>query len=295
MFKTTEKLMLLLCGEFNDGLTPLGLRQFRKLSERVRNNIFFSPDAELTRSDLLNLGYDEEESQKIFSLISRVNHVSSELERLAQMGIYPITRISSDYPQVFLEKLGDSAPMVLFYSGNIGLLNNKAVALVGSRNLGVQGASFARVLGEKAAEFGFSLISGGANGADIIGQTVALSKGGTVISFRPDSLVKNIKKLSKEIDGGNFLVITEKGADISFSSASAASRNRLIHSCCDKVFVAGSGYKSGGTWSGTEHNLKKGYSRVYVFNDGSAGCSGLIGLGGEPVGISDLDKIIGNR
>jgi len=68
----------------------------------------------------------------------------------------------------------------------------------------------------------------------------------------------------------------------------------LIHSYCDKVFVAGSGFKSGGTWSGTETNLKKGFSKVYVFDDGSAGCSGLIESGGIPVTLRDLDSIIGN-
>ena len=294
MFKTTEKLMLLLCGDFNDGLTPLGLKQFRKLSERVRNNLFFSPDKELTRSDFIDLGYDEEESKKIFELISRENSVRCELERLAGMGIFPLTRISTEYPKSILEKLGDSAPMVLFYAGNLDLLKNAAIALVGSREISVQGATFARTLGETAAKSGLTLVSGGANGADIIAQTAALANGGSVICFRPDGLVNNINKLSNEIAAGKLLVITERGADISFSSATAASRNRLIHCYSDRVFVAGSDYKKGGTWSGTETNLKKGYSKVYVFDDGSAGCSGLIGLGGEPIGLSDLDKIEGN-
>ena len=202
MFKTTEKLMLLLCGDFNDGLTPLGLKQFRKLSERVRNNLFFSPDKELTRSDFIDLGYDEEESKKIFELISRENSVRCELERLAGMGIFPLTRISTEYPKSILEKLGDSAPMVLFYAGNLDLLKNAAIALVGSREISVQGATFARTLGETAAKSGLTLVSGGANGADIIAQTAALANGGSVICFRPDGLVNNINKLSNEIAAG---------------------------------------------------------------------------------------------
>ena len=294
MLKSTEKLMLLLCGQFNDGLTPLGIREFRKLSERVRGNLFFSPEKELTRSDLLELGYGEEESQKIFSLISREKYVSSELDRFSALGIHPMTRISPEYPETFHKKLGDSAPTVLFYWGNIDLLKNSAVSMVGSRELGVRGAAFARTLGESVAKAGLTLVSGGANGADMIAQNSALSNGGTVISFRPDSLVTNVNKLSPDISEGKLLVITERGADVAFSSGSAASRNRLIHSYCDKVFVAGSDFKKGGTWSGTEINLKKGYSRVYVFDDGSAGCNGLINLGGVPVGPDNLDSILGN-
>ena len=294
MLKPTEKIMLQLGGEFNDGLTPLGIRQFRKLSERVRGNLFFSPEKELTRSDLLELGYDEEESQKIFSLISREKYVTSELNRLSALDIYPLTRISPDFPKTFLEKLGDSAPMVLFYWGNIKLLKNGTAAIVGSRELGVSGAAFARAFGETVANAGLTLVSGGANGADMIAQNSALSNGGTVISFRPDSLINNIKKLSCDICEGKLLVITERGADIPFSAGSAASRNRLIHSYCDRVFVAGSDYKKGGTWSGTETNLKKGYSKVYVFDDGSAGCNGLINLGGVPIGMDALDNILGN-
>lgn len=289
MLKQTEMLMLTLCGEFGDGLSPIGVREFRRMKELMTGGLFMPDDSEVGIESLLDIGFDSQEAERIMALISREKQVAFELDRLAQLGIRPVCRISENYPHSFISKLGDSAPSVLFCAGNIELLKNKAAALVGSRQLGIGGAEFAKTFGKTCAEKGLTLVSGGAEGADMIAQQSALSSGGAVISFRPDSLIRNKEKLSSEINEGKLLVISERGADCAFSAASAAARNRLIHSYCDKVFVAGSGFKKGGTWSGTETNLKKGYSKVYVFNDGSQGCRGLIALGALPV---ELDEIV---
>lgn len=295
MLKTTEMLMLSLCGDFGDGLSPMGLREFRRMRELLSGNLFADKAEEISADTLLDAGFETDEARRIMALISREKYMDDELDRLYQIGIYPMTRISNNYPGSFSTKLGDSAPAVLFYAGNAELLNNNAAALVGSRQLSVQGAEFARAFGEACAKSEITLVSGGAEGADMIAQKAALSNGGTVISFRPDSLIKNIKKLSSELSEGKLLVISERGADCAFTAGGAAGRNRLIHSYCDRVFVAGASYKKGGTWSGTETNLKKHYSKVYVFDDGSAGCDGLIALGGIAVRIEGISAIMDGR
>ena len=292
MNNQTQLLLLTLCGDFGDGALPLGVKEYRKLKVLMSCNIFFENNREVSAENLLALGFDIAETQRIMTLISREKTVESQLDQLSDMGIVPITCISPDYPKNIAEKLGESAPAVLFCAGNTDLLKNRAAAIVGSRTLAVKGAEFAAAFGRACAQKGITLVSGGAEGADMIAQQSALSCGGAVISFRPDSLIKNRIKLSSEIDGGKLLIVSERGADCSFSAASAASRNRLIHSYCSKVFVAGADYKSGGTWSGTEINLKKGYSKVYVLNDGSRGCSGLIELGAEPVETGDIISLL---
>ncbi len=292
MLTSSEKLMLLLCGQFGDETVQLGLRQFREISDFFRGSLLFSPSLLMDKDQLVAMGFSQELSSQIFSLISRESMVDSLLESYASQGIFPLTRISPDYPQSIIRKLGDAAPMVLFYSGDISLLRNKAVALVGSRNLSIAGAEFARAVGQAAARAGVTVISGGAEGADSIVQRAAIAAGGTVVCFRPESLVENVKKLSSHIKEGKLLVISERGAECPFSTAGAVSRNRLIHSSCDHVFVAGCTLNSGGTWTGTMANLKKGYSRVHVFNDGSAGCNALIHQGAEPVDIRQAGELI---
>ena len=47
----------------------------------------------------------------------------------------------------------------------------------------------------------------------------------------------------------------------------------------------------GGTWSGSEENLRKGWSPLFVHDDGSEGCSALIDLGATPVKPESLTSL----
>ena len=61
----------------------------------------------------------------------------------------------------------------------------------------------------------------------------------------------------------------EEGFDLQFSAARALQRNRIIHSFSEKTFVAQCSLGKGGTWSGTADNLRKGWSQVICYDDGS--------------------------
>ena len=146
--------------------------------------------------------------------------------------------------------------MLLFCAGNLELLDTECVSLVGSRKLRTPGRQFARTLGQRAAEQGFTYVSGGAAGADTEGFCGAMGAGGRAVLFLADSLLGRMKRLRRELAAGRLLLISEQGCDLSFSAQRAHSRNRLIHAMGRKVFVAQSDYGSGGTWSGTVENLK---------------------------------------
>ena len=78
------------------------------------------------------------------------------------------------------------------------------------------------------------------------------------------------------------LWLSEETPEIGFSGQRALARNRLIHAhgCC--AFVAQSGM-SGGTWSGTAHNLRASLSPVFVFDDGSEAAHALMQMGAQPI------------
>ena len=129
-----------------------------------------------------------------------------------------------------------------------------------------------------AAREGFTLVSGGANGADTAAQEACLAAGGKVICFVPD-------ELSRYAPGENLLYCSADGYDLSFSSSRALRRNYFIHALGEKVFVAQCPNTSGGTWSGTSDNLKHRWSEVYVLCDGSDGAEALMALGA--VGVDE--------
>ena len=88
------------------------------------------------------------------------------------------------------------------------------------------------------------------------------------------------------------LYAAEGGFELGFSAQRALSRNRLIHAMGEKTLVAQCRAGAGGTWDGTTENLRRGWSPVFVSDDGSEGTQALIARGAVPVRtLSGLDDL----
>lgn len=255
-----------------------------------------NPQGEVSAAELMRLGLGAEPAQQIIKRLGREQELERYLSSLQRLQVTALTRISPEYPKRLWQVLGENAPMLLFCAGNLELLDTECVSLVGSRKLRAPGRAFARTLGQRAAEQGFTYVSGGAAGADTEGFFGAMGAGGRAVLFLADSLLGRMKRLRRELAAGRLLLISEQGCDLSFSAQRAHSRNRLIHAMGRKVFVAQSDYGSGGTWSGTVENLKAGWSPVYVCGaePEDPGTSGLASRGACPVlreELTDLRKL----
>ena len=79
------------------------------------------------------------------------------------------------------------------------------------------------------------------------------------------------------------LYLSESSFEEPFSAQRALSRNRIIHSLGAVTFVAQCGCRTGGTWDGTEKNLRLGWSPVYCYADGSPTQHLLADMGAVPV------------
>ena len=83
-----------------------------------------------------------------------------------------------------------------------------------------------------------------------------------------------------------------EGYDLPFSAQRALSRNHFIHAMGEKTLVAQCRAGAGGTWDGTTENLRRGWSPVFVSDDGSEGAQALIARGAVPVRtLSGLDDL----
>ena len=279
-----EEGVLLLCCRLGDvDSKPLTMAQFRDLGLRVRASVptgdFLS---ELTVSDLRHLGYDDAQAARIVGLLDRQVQLSAYLAQGERSGIFPITRVSPTYPRRVSRQMQLSSTPVLFAMGDLSLLEQPSVAVVGSRKLHPGNEDFAKLAGQKAAEEGLILVSGNASGADRTAQDACLAAGGKCIVFVADQLMDH--KPHPRI-----LYISEDGYDLSFSPARALHRNSLIHIQGDRTIAAQCTYGKGGTWEGCLDNLKHDWSPLFVFDDGSQGTQALINWGAT--GIKQLTSI----
>ena len=280
-----ERGFLLLCAELGDGLKPLTPAQLRTLRVRVlaRGEGEPAPERELTQADLTALGYDPSFAARIRALLEREAALNRYLALGAELGIRPVTRVSPAYPPR-LRLLGADAPAVLFCRGDAALLGRPAVALVGSREVTASGRAFARRVGELAAREGFVLVSGNARGADQCAQEACLGAGGAVIAVLPDSLTEHAPESDR------ILYLCRDGWHLPMAPYRALARNRLIHALGEKTLAAQSRL-TGGTWSGSEENLRRGWSPLFVNESGGPGCAQLITLGATPVRLCELESL----
>jgi len=260
---------------------PLTTAQLRLLADRVRNAKIPEADRDLAPADLIALGYGPEMAQRIWKLLNEEDVLDYYLRKGAVLGCVPITRVSEAYPYHLRKRLGLDSPGVLWARGDVSLLQQPMVALVGSRELREENWKFAAEVGRQAALQGYVLVSGNARGADRTAQESCLAAGGRVISVVADELWK--QPLREDV-----LYLSEGDYGEGFSAHRALSRNRVIHALGIVTFVAQASLNVGGTWDGTVKNLQNGWSDVYVFRDGSEAMMQLEQMGANLIRMDDL-------
>ena len=210
------------------------------------------------------------------------------------MGINILTRADIVYPKILKEKLKDKCPPVIYYSGDINILNDKLIGVVGSRNIDEYGLEFTKKISEKIVRDNYSLVSGGAKGVDGVAQEEVLKNGGKVVAFIADSLINKIKKkdVREAIIKNKLLILSSINPKSGFTVYSAMDRNKYIYALSEMTVAVSSDYNKGGTWAGATENLKNDWVPLLVRNDSTVpkGNLELIKLGGNKIELSDLNK-----
>ena len=281
--RPVERGFLLLSSHLGDPRRkPLTTAQLRLLADRVHNRLTDAEDRDLETRDLMSLGYGPDMASHIKQLLNEEDVLDHYLRKGEVLGCTPVTRVSEEYPLHLRKRLGTDSPGVLWARGDLSLLQQPMVSLVGSRELREDNWKFAAEVGRQAALQGYVLVSGNARGADRTAQDSCLNAGGSVISVVADELWK--QPLQDKI-----LYLSEDDFEEGFTAQRALSRNRVIHALGIVTFVAQSSLHTGGTWDGTVKNLQNRWSNVYGFVDGSEAMNALAQMGATLIDTSDLN------
>lgn len=280
-----EQGFLLLCSHLgNPDRHPLTPPQLRLLTRRMELMPLPTDTRDLTERDLTALGMDRELSRRILSLLEAQDQLDWYLQRAKKFGCVPIPRSDRRYPARLRRRLGAESTGCLWAKGDLSLLDTPCISLVGSRELFPENLAFARQVGREAALQGYTLVSGNARGADSEGQKACLSAGGRVICVIADAL-------EAMPEAPHVLYLSEEDFDVPFSPQRALHRNHVIHALGEVTIAAQCRLKRGGTWNGSEANLRHGFSPLCVFRDGSEGAQELEQMGAVPIGTEALSDL----
>jgi DNA processing protein len=273
-----------------NNLKPYTISQWNKLKEKIAYSSLKRPEALFvtTVSDWKRELYlNDIEIERLQRLLSRAGQVGIEIEQLESKGIFITTRAESTYPERLKQTLKKVAPPVLFYCGNLKLLNSKAVAIVGSREIDEAAIDFTIKLAKKCVINQLNIVSGGAKGVDSLSQAAAIEAGGEVVAVLSDGLANKIKakEIREAIIQGKLLLFSAVHPSARFTVFSAMERNKYIYALSDFAVVVSSSDNKGGTWAGATEDLKNKWTPLFVRKDSAApkGNEKLIKLGAKPI------------
>ena len=268
--------ILLLCsalalppGAKETGLTPLKLSEWNQLERKLRESPLKTPAAltgrtvdELTQA----LSLSAEEAERIVRRLEFAGQLSQELQNFTERGLWAVTRVDELYPPRLRDTLKDKAPAVLFGAGQLRLLQQAGVAVVGSRSIDAAGAAFARAAGAKAVAAKLPVVSGGARGTDRLAMEAALAAGGLAFGALADSLERTARQpdVREFVSDGRLVLLTPYAPNAGFSVGAAMGRNKLIYGLAEFAIVVSSDHQTGGTWAGAVEALKAEWCPVLV-------------------------------
>ncbi|MCO5250007.1 MAG: DNA-processing protein DprA [Candidatus Kapabacteria bacterium] len=231
------------------------------------NKISIEEFFQLSESDWKNQ-YQLDEKQ-----ISDLNQAKSEIasnaflaESFISQGFEIIPITSPEYSKTLKNNLKTAySPAVLYVKGNKKILEEKSIAIVGSRNASETALKFTDNIAKLASVEYKVVVSGFAKGVDKQALDSAINYNGQSIIVLPQGIMtfgSGFNKYYKQIIEGNVLVLSTFFPKAPWNAGLAMARNPIIYGLADEIYVAESAENSG-TWSGVVDGLRKD-RKIYV-------------------------------
>jgi DNA processing protein len=172
---------------------------------------------------------------------------SDYFNRLKTHSISFLTLYDDNYPKNLKEI--DSAPVILYYIGEIKAFTSNAIAIVGSRQASYYGREVASKISSQLASYGITIISGLALGIDAVAHKACLDAGGrgvAVLASGLDTITPLTNRhIAIEIVKKGGAIVSEYPLGYPPFRTSFPSRNRIISGLSKGVVVIEGLSKSG--------------------------------------------------
>ena len=162
-------------------------------------------------------------------------------------GIKIISIFDNNYPEKLL--IIKDPILYLYYKGDISLLHNTSIAVIGSRNIDKNVELLTRDIAKKIASNGITVVSGLALGTDINAHIGSYNEKGRTIAILPSGLnvivPRSNKSIADNILKNNGLLVSEYSLDVIPTKYSYVKRDRIQAALSDAVIVIKSNESSG--------------------------------------------------
>ena len=243
------------------------------IHEALAKNILASPDTEL---------------------------LDGQVKLLEKFEVGILSILENEFPEP-LKRIYDP-PVVLFYRGNLELLKNPMLGIVGTRAPTSAGKRVTRELTQGLAEAGVTVVSGFARGVDTTAHETALRYAASTIAVLGcgvDRVYPAENRHLFENMVSNGLLLSEFMVGTKPDAPNFPRRNRIISGLSQGIVVVEAGAKSGAlitAYMALDQNREVFAVPGSIYNSQSMGTNRLIQQGAKLVtGIEDILQEIGGR
>ncbi|WP_061249717.1 DNA-processing protein DprA [Leptospira alstonii] len=229
------------------------------------------------------------------SVLEKALYTSGKMSKdLKKTGFSTLSFYDPEYPPL-LKEIYDP-PFVLFYKGDLNILNLSFAAVVGTRDPSPVSKFAAELFPSYLKKNGFSgIVSGLAKGIDAVSMNAALDEELAVIGvmgtgpeteypFENKNLYQRMKSSKRT------LILTEYPPGQKILKYTFPKRNRIVTGICDSVFIVEAPEKSGAISSA--YNALEQNRKIFIFSDPSQtrnrGGEILIQEGAETLNLNDI-------
>lgn len=223
----------------------------------------------------------------IYQALKTKEEVDQELKKqlFKQLKCSYTTLISKNYPDTL--KQITCPPFVLFYYGNLSLINDKCIGVVGKRKSSEYGNYATEYLVKQLVNEQYTIVSGMALGIDAVAHQSAINNDGKTIAILGSGIdycyPKRNQKLYNDLKE-NHLIMSEYPGELVPQKMNFPRRNRIISGLSESILVTEADKRSG-TMITVGHALEQGkdiYCIPARINDAN-GCNYLIQQGAKLV------------
>jgi len=229
----------------NNGLIFLNMLDLppKTLRHVLNAGIDFSQAESFCANEWQRLGLAENEIKRVEE-IKKSGGLPEELRLIEKNNVTVITALDADYPALLKEI--NYAPPVLYVWGNVSVLNEFSLAIIGSRSCTQYGINMACEFARKLSNLGVVVVSGLARGIDTAAHTGALNN--KTVAVLGSGLLNVYPRENKSLVD----LITRHGAVISEFPLNTLPlrenfprRNRIVSGLAKGVVVVEASLKSG--------------------------------------------------
>lgn len=225
-----ERIAFLALGSING----VGHETLKRISQSNTSflSIIETDDAEEVRKILVRSGLDSgEHSDQLWhqARLRALDVAAKRYRELSEANVSIIFANENDFPQQLFD-LKDVPPW-LFIQGNVNVLSQPSITVVGSRKASYDGIWLTQYVGHWLAEFGIPSVSGLADGVDHEIHRVSVNANVPTIAFLGTGIFTDYPKgsdyLRRAIIDGGGAIATEYLTNEGYSATNFVRRNRL--------------------------------------------------------------------